>query len=184
MPNYCNFNMRVTGPKESVERFIKAATVNYHCGEPDEPEHFWRVFEFEVTDTKVKGNLMQVNAYGYCAWSVDACFRIGGYQSSASQPHNGVCLETFTRDHLLIVEYYSTESGCCFSEHGLIKFGRWEIDECNDYYMFSDDCELEDFNRLTGLDYTQEQFNNLFTEEEYYIIGEPTYEFKDFLEEL
>ena len=183
MPNYCDFNMRITGPKKSVEHFINAATVHYY-GEPNDSEHFWRVFKFEVTDTQVKGNLMQIDAYGYCAWSVAVCFRQNGYQSSAAQPHNGVCLETFTKDHMLIVEYFSTECGCCFSEHGLIKFGEWEIDECNDYYMLCNDCELEDFNRLTGLNLTQEELNKLFTDREYITIGEPTYEFKDYLEVL
>lgn len=182
MPNYCTFEMRITGPKESVERFIRAATTDY-CGAPDDPEHFWRVFEFEIVNTQIKGNLMQVDAYGDCAWSVATCFRQEGYQSSP-QPHNGVCLETFTKEHMLIVEYFSTECGCCFSEHGLIKFGEWEIDECNDYYEFTADCELEDFNHLTGLNYTQEQFNELFTEQEYYIVGEPSYKFKDYLEEV
>lgn len=182
MANYCDFQMRITGPKESVERFINAATADYH-GEPNDPEHFWRVFEFEVVDTQVKGNLMQATAYGYCAWSVATCFRQDGYQAY-SQPHKGVCLEEFTKEHQLIVEYFSTECGCCFSEHGLIKFGEWEIDDCNDYYEFSADCELEDFNRLTGLNYTQEEFNELFFDREYYIVGEPSYEFKDYLKEL
>lgn len=183
MPNYCNFNMRITGPKESVERFIKAATVNYHCGEPDEPEHFWRVENFEVTNTQVKGNLMQVDAYGECAWKVAACFRRDGYQL-LSKPHNGVCLEDFTKKHMLIVEYFSTECGCCFSEHGLIKFGQWEIDECNDYYEFTAECDVEDFNTVTRLKLTQEEFNGLFTNRECLIVGEPSYEFKDYLEVL
>lgn len=183
MPNYCDFQMRITGPKASVERFILAATTDYH-GDSDDPEHFWRVFEFDVVDIQIKGNLMRVDAYGYCAWSVATCFRHDGYQLTATKPHNGVCLEEFTKEHQLIVEYFSTECGCCFSEHGLIKFGVWVIDECNDYYELSSDCELEDFNRYTGLNYTQEQFNEFFTEHEYYIVGEPSYKFKDYLKEL
>ena len=183
MPNYCEFQMRVTGPKESVERFINAATTDYH-GKPDDPEHFWRVFEFDVSDTLIVGNLMQIDAYGYCAWSVASCFRQDGYQLTASQPHNGVCLEEFTKKHMLIVEYFSTECGCCFSEHGLIKFGEWEIDECNDYYELTADCELEEFNHLTGFNYTQEQFDELFSDHCFYAIGEPSYEFKEYLKEL
>ena len=50
MPNYCNFSCRITGPKKGIDRFIQAAQTDYTVGEPNEPEHFWRVFEFYLGD--------------------------------------------------------------------------------------------------------------------------------------
>lgn len=186
MPNYCNFSCMITGPKKGIDRFIQAAQVNYY-GEPEDPEHFWRVFEFIVDIYEDIGNgLYQAVASGYCAWSVHSCFTDGPhtYQSSVPRPHKGITIEQICKEEGLVVEFYSDEIGMGFAEHIIYVVDTLYTDNTSDYTECEPDMDLDELNERSGNDWTQEQWDAYFKKEDYYICCEYNWEFGDHVELL
>lgn len=178
MPNYCSFSCRITGPKKGIDRFIAAAQTDYQVGEPNEPEHFWRVFEFYLGDyEEIDNGIYQLDASGYCAWSVHSCFREDGYYRQWNNPnynknnipHNGTCVEKISKEENLVVEFYSDECGMCFSEHLIIICGKVYTDDCVDYTECDYEMDWEECNERSGLNWTEEQWKEYFKKEDYYI---------------
>jgi hypothetical protein len=186
MPNYCNFSCRITGPKKGIDRFIQAAQTNYTVGESNEPEHFWRVFEFYLGDYKeITNNVYQLDASGYCAWSVHTCFMQDGYQRSWSNPtynprnltHNGITVEQISKEENLVVEFYSDETD--FSEHIIIVNGGVYTDDTVDYTECDYEMDWEECNERSGNNWTEEQWKEYFKKEDYYICCEHNWEYAD-----
>ena len=162
MPNYCNFSFKAVGNPDALVTFAAIAKADYH-GTKDDPKHFYRVFEFNVEgfdETAIYG-------WGYCAWSVSSCFLAGGYYDP-NNTNNGTHLEKVCKELNISVEFYSTETGMCFSEHILMTPDGLKIDDCVDYYELDKEIELEEFNNTTGLEWTQEEFNKYFEHNDYY----------------
>lgn len=190
MPNYCNFSCRITGPKKGIDRFISAAQTNYHVGEENEPEHFWRVFEFYVDDyEKITDGIYQLTANGYCAWSVHTCFMEDGYQrywisnDPVYNPQqikaNGITIEMISDQEDLIVEFYSDEIGMGFSEHIIVICGNVYTDDVVDYTECDYEMDWEECNERSGNNWTEEQWKEYFQKEDYYICCEHNWEFSD-----
>lgn len=186
MPNLCDYSCIVTGPKKGIDRFIQAAVTRYHAGEPNEPEHFWRVFEFNlISYEQLNKDIYQLKAFGYCAWSVSSCFMLSGYQSSNSDiKHNGVTAIQISVEENLIVEFYSTETGCCFAEHILIVNGDLYIDDCVDYVELNNTYTLKEFNEYTQLNWTEKQYKDFFSTNDWYVHCDFNFEFTDHLKYL
>lgn len=98
MPNYCNYEMKIKGKKENIEKmysFLKADYC-YHRRKPESEKtptectadkHFFRVFECELLDNDaikppetfeeavklVSDDIYSIVVEGYCAWSVFSC---------------------------------------------------------------------------------------------------------------
>lgn len=174
MPNLCNFDFKITGQIKSIARFIRAATVNY-SGKPEDPEHFYRVFNFIVTNVEpINGDLWTITAYGDCAWSVVSCFCEDGYPEI-----DDITLLKIAKEENLIIEVYSTEIGMCFSEHILVTKNGYYVNDCEDYYELDKDVPLDEFNKLTGHEWTQDQLDNYFKKEDYYIVEPWSFDFYD-----
>lgn len=188
MPNYCNFSCRVTGPKKGIDRFIKAAQADYAVGTPNEPEHFWRVFEFYIDDyEEIDEGIYQLTANGYCAWSVHACFMSDGYYRQWADPkynkdnipHNGTNAEIVSEQEDLVIEFYSDEIGMGFSEHIIVICGNVYTDDTVDYTECDYEMDWEECNERSGLNWTEEQWKIYFEKEDYYICCEHDWEFSD-----
>lgn len=190
MPNYCNYICRITGPKKGIDRFISAAQTDYHVGEPNEPEHFWRVFDFNIdTYKKIDEGLYQLTAGGYCAWSVHSCFMEDGYQRTWNSndpkwnpqqiPHNGITIEMISAQEDLVVEFYSDEIGMCFSEHIIVICGNVYTDDTVDYTECDYEMDWEECNERSGNNWTEEQWQEYFKKEDYYICCTHDWEFTD-----
>ena len=183
MPNYCNFSCRITGPKKGIDRFIAAARTDYQVGQPNEPEHFWRVFEFYINDyEEVSDGIYQLTANGYCAWSVHTCFMQEGYQRHWDKDgveHNGTTVEKISDQEDLVVEFYSDEIGMAFAEHILVVCGNTYIEDTVDYTECDYEMDWEECNERSGLDWSEQQWKEYFQKEDYYICCEYNWEFTD-----
>lgn len=164
MPNYCNYSMRIVGRQEDVDQFVKELKTDYSyddygCSEIEEGlRHFCRVFHADVIYNepikfKINENccvmLRDVTISGDCAWSVESCMTKHGYYSQLKDKYGNrskaTTLKLESKILNLIIEVYSEESGCCFSEHMLYVNGKKVIDDCVDYYETWED---EDGNLL------------------------------------
>ena len=172
MANYCNFSIKLTSPNViDILDFFKACTVHYE-GIDTDPEHFYRVFECDLGSFNNFGYAYEAILIGYCAWSIRACFRHDGYHKSANLP-NGTCLESFCKKHPeLIVEFISEEPGMTFSEHLLVKNETVLIDNCCDFYELDYGTGLDSFNNLTGLNWSQQEYDNYYSKHDQYIYFE------------
>ena len=156
MPNICDFNMRVLGRAQDVDFFVEELNQDYcydengMCKEVSgNKRHFCRVFEAHTTNLNYNsvdiGNgvfveLKEVEILGNCAWSVAGCMCGGpySYYSQLREKYGNRSRATtlaFETSRLnLIVELYSEESGCGFSEHMLYVDGVEKVSECVEYY--------------------------------------------------
>ena len=151
MPNYCDYQMKLRGAKENVQKFIAylKADYSYNNGkwECSEDRHFFRVFEAAHDpgeDTvDVSGETISTVG-GYCAWSVFSCLFEGNHTYYDQWKNDG---ENFKGTHILEaskeldldIEIYSEEAGVGFMEHYLIEKGELLVDDC-----FDDFREIED----------------------------------------
>lgn len=193
MPNYCDFSCKITGPKKGVDRFINAAQTDYHVGEPNEPEHFWRVFEFNIDSYKeISNGLYEVIAFGDCAWSVHTCFMKDGYYRNWANPiynknnipHNGTAIEIVSEQEDLVIEFYSNEIGMGFAEHIIIVYGEVYTDATVDYTECDYEMDWEECNERSGNDWTEKQWKEYFKKEDYYICCEYDWQFANHIELL
>lgn len=175
--------MAITGKENKVEELIQIMQ-NRYDGTPDEPLHLWRVFSADETmrmrydDTK---DVVTVTIDGECAWSVASCMLEGGYQArfNSNGQRNGTTLEKETKRLGLVVEIYSEEPGCTFMEHYIIASGNLIADECVDwkqYFMEDFEC-VDDFNKTTGENWTQQQFEEY--DEDFFETGGIEWDFDD-----
>lgn len=175
--------MAITGKENKVEELIQIMQ-NRYDGTPDEPLHLWRVFSADETmrmrydDTK---DVVTVTIDGECAWSVASCMFEGGYQArfNSNGQRNGTTLEKETKRLGLAVEIYSEELGCTFMEHYIIASGNFIADECVDwkqYFMEDFEC-VDDFNKTTGENWTQQQFEEY--DEDFFETGGIEWDFDD-----
>jgi len=141
MPNYCDYEMKITGSKNAIKRVIDClkADYNYGTGKP-EHKHFFRVFECEDGGDFIKEGENKYSKYvfGYCAWSVASCMLDGQYtyyndiKKEYPKIFMGTTLKEQSKD--CIIEVFSEEGGMGFSEHYIFNKGVCELD---------DTCELE-----------------------------------------
>ena len=168
MPNYCSYSMRITGRPEDVDFFVRELNQDYNydngiCQDiPVGVRHFCRVFEAneytssifrEAVNDKYDVILKRSHVSGYCAWSVASCMMGGpcSYYNDLKIRYGNNSKATTLRFESarlnLIIELYSEEPGCCFSEHIMFVNGEGIINDCVDYYerwYDEDDNELDE----------------------------------------
>lgn len=164
MPNYCNFEMKVTGTKENVEEFIRVINADYYIdkdGHCDCDRHFWRIFEADVFKESFENNYGYIKIDGYCAWSVYSCMCDGEDTYNEISPNGGgTSLQKESEILNLTIEVFSVEPGLEFVEHFLFINGKWVINECVEYKEY-DTLEFENVKELNaeyGTNFTQEEF--------------------------
>ena len=166
MANDCNYEMKIKGSKETIQRVIDClkANYNYYEGKPAH-KHFFRVFEcvdedeYEIYGDNGDGTFTAF-VWGYCAWSVWSCMMKGEhtYYDDVKRNHPdtfmGTCLEEQSQD--CEIEVFSEEPGMGFSEHYYFKNGVCLIDtsvemreEWDEEY---EECELFNPNRENNCD--------------------------------
>jgi len=148
MPNYCNYNMKVTGRKPDVNRFL--SILKYE----DKEYALSRIFEADKYKSTRYKNTEFVSSYitGYCAWSCSSTMLdgLGSYYATYGNFQNDGAprrshLKELTKLLDIVVELYSDESGMCFQEHILVSRGDIIIDDCVDW---TDSYEDEDGNYI------------------------------------
>lgn len=137
MPNYCEYEMKIKGSKNAIERVMKClnADYDYSKGKPSH-KHFFRVFgayNDEEMEKNEDGTFTQY-LYGDCAWSVYCCM------CSGEHTYYNHCKEEFSKNFMgttlleqskdCEIEVFSEEEGMNFSEHYLFVKGECVVDHC------------------------------------------------------
>lgn len=155
MSNNCFYDMRITGRKQNVEELIRMMQFK------GEYEHdgLGRIFNCDIIDDydleKAEANdVVRVDVCGDCAWSILSSMRRDGRRPRS--------LESESERLNLVVEAYSSESGCQFQEHVLIDRGTILEDECVDYeeWWVQEFDTIEEFNAEYGTDFTEDMVND------------------------
>lgn len=136
MANCCEYEMKVKGTLEAVQKFIR--TVNRK-----EEYYFYRIGPEEHDEvTELEDGRYSVTFYGDCAWSVNSSWR-----HPASKIDNLTCLDDFVKENNLEIEVWSCEPGCCFAEHLA-----YILDDNGELCLNCDDCfdYEEDYNEDLG----------------------------------
>lgn len=142
MANICDFNMRVRGKHENIEKFYNAMIQNGNVcmGRGAEAE-----IEYEDDDV--------ANINGWCKWSVLSAM-IDNAISMRTEPNmwyfgpdvdasqfEFITLIEACQKWNLDMEVYSEECGCCFQEHILVLNGELVANECVEWNEYS----IEDY---------------------------------------
>lgn len=129
MPNYCSFEMKVTGSEKNVKEFFETVSGD-SCNKP----HFPRVFEAEICEKGHTDDGYMICIWGYCAWSVYSCMLDGdGTYNNKANPEDKTTLQSESKRLNINVEVWSNESETYFIEHYLYKTGAEIINEEIDY---------------------------------------------------
>ena len=139
--------MKITGRKDDANELIqmiqwKGKYANSGLG---------RAYECWIDDTEeYNEDFVSVEVSGYCAWSVLAAMR----DWNGRHPS----LESETERLGLLVEFYSSESGCGFQEHCIIDKGNVVISECIDYeeHWIEEFDSVKEYNEEYGTDFTED----------------------------
>lgn len=189
MANDCFFMMKVTGTEQGIKRLWNALDATYHC-EPDDPEHFWRIFDITNCNKKaqVKDHIYTEEWIGDCAWSTHSCMLDGSFTyQEGDTTGKGITLNRISAEEHLIIEVYSSEPGMCFSEHILVVDGEFIINDETDYFEFDSTIEPECLLKYGRLNWTQEQINDYFKTNDTLVICERDFKYTDhtqYLEEI
>lgn len=126
MANNCDFDMKVVGTKEALDKFDNMIE-----------DAIWRVYEItkydSYTDTEECGNYYG----GDCAWSISTAMLN--------------TLQEMTKECGVIAECYGEEYGCCFNEHYIIDNGNITTNECVNAYCTWIDDDLEELVRFGAM---------------------------------
>ena len=152
MPNYCNYEMKIKGRKENVDKFASYVKADYSydeiINENNDKEavykeltadkHFYRILEACIIDEEIFENGdSEVIISGYCAWSILSCMTddFGSYYKKNEElvNHKGTHLVEATKELDVVVEIFSEEPGMGFMEHYLVDRGNMVVGECVDY---------------------------------------------------
>ena len=179
MPNYCMYQMRIQGKPNDVAEVIKViqADYNYDTMQFSADKHLFRVFDADIMDDEIVGNVRDVVINGSCAWSVFSCMMEGDgtYYSSFKDTYvqfRGTTLVQLSKKYSVMIEVYGEESGCEFQEHYLIHNGELLIDDTVRYielykeYLEEDETTLAEVLEESGF-----TMDDVTDEDDYYRIG-------------
>ncbi len=174
MPNHCDYEMKVTGKKCNVDEFIGILKADYERT-PDDPLHFWRLFEVSVDDMEEYGNdICAAIISGICAWSIKSCMCESGYQAY-DDTGRGTTLQAESKRLSLAVQVFSRESGSCFQEHYIYILGNMECEICEKFVeIFLGSQTLEEYNAENNTCFTEVNPDN------YICDGDFEWEYNDY----
>lgn len=154
MPNLCDYDMRVEGKKENIEKLQRI--MKY-----EEEVHMYRIFSADIYDLEKKNeDTCVASICGDCAWSVYVCMMEGDVCYFQGEK-DGTSLIKLSKELDLKIEIYSSESGIGFQEHYYIEKGRCVIEEETEYmeYWF----ETKNMTK----EELENEFNGTVSEDEY-----------------
>lgn len=169
MPNYCDYEIKIVGKKENVEKLFSYLKSDYSytaiydkdkkhyvnklsfC---EADKHFFRVFDADRLEAEeIDKDTYILIVGGYCAWSVYSCMMKGEYtyyddlkKTVIIDDFRGTNMLEATKDLNLKVEIFSSEPGCEFMEHYIIDKGEIKVDEESEYKTIynEDTCEYKE----------------------------------------
>lgn len=186
MPNICDFDAKIRGPKTKVLKLAEWLASNYNYDNkypncyiekggikiPTEHHIGFRVFETNYSPEDIQdfadADEVTLYAFGNCAWSVSCCMLdtsstdyLNAFKNE-KRPY-AISLTKACKELGTEIEIYSQEPGCCFSEHIYVnKEGELILNDCVEYT----DTYIGEYE--TYQDYKNEYpDSNLFTEEEF-----------------
>jgi hypothetical protein len=142
MANICDFDMRVRGSHDNIEKFYNAMRQNGNIimGRGADAELIYDDDDY-------------ANINGWCKWSVSSAL-INNAISMRTEPNmwyfgDGVDVSKIEFITLieacqkwnLDMEVFSEEPGCCFQEHIMVINGEVVVDECEEWNEY----DLDDF---------------------------------------
>lgn len=157
MPNYCSYEMKVNGKKESQEKLLEImkADYDYNTMEFSADKHLFRIFEASLCEFSEDDDFF---ISGYCAWSVYSCMMEGehSYYNSLKErfpnEFRGTTLVELSKELDLEIEVFSEEPGCGFMEHYIIKNGELIVNKCHEYEEVYDE-KTEEYTSIGGIDW-------------------------------
>jgi hypothetical protein len=184
MANDCSFWFKaVSRDPEKLHKFLNCWKVEYYY----EGEHLFRIFDcIEIVSIRpVCKGLYYAEMSGTCAWSLSSCIttKSGSYydgviedfrkKPETTRIHNKYArnINALCKEYETAIEIFSEEPGCGFSEHMQVDYkGNFVFDEAVDfreYWWDRDNQTIDEFNKETGLNLTEEDFDG----EDYYRVG-------------
>ena len=162
MANICSMTMKIMGKESDRDAFIKALTQNG-------TEYMGRGADVNISDETNEYTVVD----GWCKNSVLSAL-IANAESMREKPDHWnfgdktaneltfVTLLEASHKYDLDVETYSEEPGCCFSEHYIIKKGKWVKRECIDYneYWLENFSSKEEAEKELEIEISDEAWEN------------------------
>lgn len=137
MPNWCDFQMRLKGSKENIEKAYLQIVAEYCYGDGLErnEKHLFRTHSNSGLEFFENGIGY---IHGECAWSVWSCMFEGPstYYSNYCEQYenfNGTTIDRISREFDLDIEICSVEEGMGFIENYFISKGQILNSECIDF---------------------------------------------------
>lgn len=122
MANYCRYEMKIKGTRESCEQWFERM-----CHD-DDPKHFRRLFEpVNIDEQGGSESEYYMILSGDCAWSLETCCRKSGYSIGKD------LFAENSRELHITMEAYSSEPGIGFQEHYIYQNGECIADKCVDW---------------------------------------------------
>lgn len=151
MANNCLFDARLSGKKKNVEEFIKILQHKDEYKADGLGRVFSCEFDDEVLETSKDNDIISVDVFGDCAWSIKSSMRNKEWRN----------LEGETKRLNVVFEAYSSEPGWRFQEHILVDRGEVVIDDRVDYeeYWVDEYDTIEEFNAKYGKDFTEDMID-------------------------
>lgn len=166
MPNYCDFEMKVNGTKENLDKFYNYLKADYYYNSDGSlqsctaDKHLFRIFEVYLGTEGIykEDENHTCIILGQCAWSVYSCMFEGDstyyshWDNKDKSDFRGTTLPKISEELQLDIEVFSEEGGCGFMEHFLIRKGVVEIEDCVDYHEEEDE-ETGEYKPIGGLEW-------------------------------
>lgn len=154
MANNCLFDMKITGKAKSIKELIRML----QWKDEFKNNGLGHIYEFdcdtEDIDNKNEDEIVSVEGYGDCAWSVLSAMMREYRGDSPSLESEAERLE-------LVIEVYSSEPGFAFQEHMLFAKEETIINECVDYeehWVWEFDT-IEEYNAEYETNFTEDMVN-------------------------
>lgn len=160
MPNLCDYDMRVEGKKDDIEKLHRIMKFK-------DEVHMYRIFSADVYDLEKKNEDIYVASIcGDCAWSVYVCMLEGPFCYYQGE-QEGTSLLQLSKALNLKIEVYSSESGFGFQEHYYIERGELKVNEEKDYGEFwfdEDDLSKEAIEKEINGPITDKEYKDYLAE--------------------
>ena len=151
MPNYCFYEMYVTGEKENCEELLRIL-------KGEHKRYFYGVFRDEVNNGDWNDGEIWIS--GFCAWPVSGTMCEKEQYSDVDYPSTTLLEESILLN--LDIEIYSDETEEYFAEHYHCRNGEVLADECFEYeecYWVTDEYPTsEEFNAENNTHFTMGGF--------------------------
>lgn len=171
MANYCYFQVKAVGSKDSLLKLKEYMDASYEYKEDEDgnwhenctsDKHLFRIYETNTDSNcleQIQDDTYAIYISGECAWSVDNCMFDGEYtdynrwkNKVSISEFKGTTMPQLSEELNLKIEIYSEETGVGFMEHYLIDNGEILIDDCVEYSEDYDE-ETDEYTPIGGIEW-------------------------------